>query len=99
MTVSTTSIPVLHSVEVAHLYPQVVLPFATGLIKPHTPLPRKRGRVPLRGLYKVPLASENPLQFLGSSSAGIPRLTAIAAKSTQGPPHTDHFPTALDPIG
>jgi hypothetical protein len=26
MTVSTTSIPVLHCVEVAHLYPQVVLP-------------------------------------------------------------------------
>jgi hypothetical protein len=25
MTVSTTSIPVLHSTEVAHLYPQVVL--------------------------------------------------------------------------
>jgi hypothetical protein len=26
MTVSTADIPVLHSVEVAHLYPQVVLP-------------------------------------------------------------------------
>jgi hypothetical protein len=24
----------------------------------HTPLPRKRGRATLRGLYKVPLASE-----------------------------------------
>jgi hypothetical protein len=54
MTVSTASIPVLHSAEVAHL--------------------------------------------LGSSSAGIPRLTAIAAKSTQGPPYTDHSPTALAPI-
>jgi hypothetical protein len=64
----------------------------------YTPLPRKRGRVPLRGLYKVPLASENPLQFLGSSSAGNPRLTTIAAKSTQGPPYTDHSPTALAPI-
>jgi hypothetical protein len=99
MTVSTASIPVLHSAEVAHLYPQVVLPFATELIRPHTPLPRKRGRVPLRGLYKVPLASENPLQFIGSSSAGIPRLTAIATKSTQGPPYTDHYPTALAPFG
>jgi hypothetical protein len=49
----------------------------------HTPLPRKRGRVTIRGLYKVPLALENPLQFLGSSNARIPRLTAIAAKSTQ----------------
>jgi hypothetical protein len=26
MTVSTADIPVLHSVEVAHLYPQVMLP-------------------------------------------------------------------------
>jgi hypothetical protein len=99
MTVSTASIPVLHSAEVAHLYHKSCYPFATGLIGPHTPLPRKRGRVPLRGLYKVPLASENPLHFLGSSSAGIPRLTAIAAKSIQGPPNTDHSPTALAPIG
>jgi hypothetical protein len=64
----------------------------------HTPLPRKRGRVTLRVLYKVSLASENPLQFLGSSNVGIPRLTAIAAKSTQGPPYTDHSPTALAPF-
>jgi hypothetical protein len=69
------------------------------LIRTHTPVLRKRDRVPLRGLYKVPLASENPLQFIGSSSAGIPRLTAIAAKSTQGPPYTDHSPTALAPFG
>jgi hypothetical protein len=70
-----------------------------GLVGPHTPLPRKRGRVPLRDLYKVPLASENSLQFMGSSSAGITRLTAIAAKSTQGPPYTDHSPSALAPFG
>jgi hypothetical protein len=57
MAVSTASIPVLPSAEVTHLYPQVVLPICQGLIRPHTPLPRKRGRVPLRGLYKVPLAS------------------------------------------
>jgi hypothetical protein len=69
------------------------------LIRPHTPLPRKRGRVPLRGLYKVPLALENTLQFIESSSAGIPRLAAIAAKSTQGPPYTDHSPTAFAPFG
>jgi hypothetical protein len=69
------------------------------LIRPHTPLRRKQGKVPLRGLYKIPLASENPLHFLGSFSAGIPRLAAIAAKSTQGPPYTDHSPTALAPFG
>jgi|SRR5688500_18989766 hypothetical protein len=99
MTVSTTDIPVLHSAKVVHLYPQVMLPHLPRDRDSHTPLPRKRGRVTLQGLYKVPLASENTLQFLGSSNAGIPRLTAIAAKSTQGPPYTDHFPTALASIG
>jgi hypothetical protein len=34
MTVSTASIPVLHCTEVAHLYPQVMYPFATELIRP-----------------------------------------------------------------
>jgi hypothetical protein len=82
MTVNMTSIPVLHYVEVAHIYPQVMLPICQVIMTSHTPLPRKRGRVTLRGLYKVPLASENPLQFIGSSNAGTPRLTAITAKST-----------------
>jgi hypothetical protein len=99
MTVSTTSIAVLHSAEVAHLYPQVMLPICQEIATSHTPLPRRRGRVTLRGLYKVPLASENPLQFIGSSNAGIPRMIAIAAKSSQGPPYTDHSPTALAPFG
>jgi hypothetical protein len=99
MTVSTASIPVLHSAEVAHLYPQVMLPIRQETANSHTPLSRRRGRVTLRGLYKVPLASEIPLQFIGSSSAGIPRLTAITAKSTQGPPYTDHSPAALAPFG
>jgi hypothetical protein len=74
MTVSTTDIPVLHSAEVAHLYPQATS-HVTHLPRgheSHTPLPRKRGRVTLRGLYKVPLASENPLQFLGSAIQGSP---------------------------
>jgi hypothetical protein len=99
MTVSTADIPVLHSAEVAHLYPQVVLPICQGIATSHSSLPRRRGRVPLRGLYKVPLASENPLKFLESPNAGIPRLTAIAAKSTRGPPYTNHSPTALAPFG
>jgi hypothetical protein len=99
MTMSTASIPVLHSAEVAHLYPQVMLPICQGIMTSHTPLSRRQGRVTLRGLYKVPLASENPLQFIGSSNAGIPRLTAIAAKSNQGPPYTHHSPTALAPFG
>jgi hypothetical protein len=98
MTVSTADIPVLHSTEVAHLYPQVMLPICQRIVTSHTSLPRKRGRVTLRGLYKVLLASENPLQFLVSSNVGIPRLTAIVAKSTQGPLYIDHSPTALAPF-
>jgi hypothetical protein len=34
MTVSTASIPVLHFVEVAHLYPQVMLPIYQGVMNP-----------------------------------------------------------------
>jgi hypothetical protein len=55
-------------------------------------------RDPLRGLYKVPLASENPLQFMGRALARIPHLTAIAAKSTRETPCMQS-PTALAPFG
>jgi hypothetical protein len=58
MTVSTTDIPVLHSAEVAHLYPQVMLPICQGITTSHSSLPRSRGKVPLRGLYKVLLRFE-----------------------------------------
>jgi hypothetical protein len=34
MTVSTANIPVLHSIEVAHLYPQVVIPIYHGVMNP-----------------------------------------------------------------
>jgi hypothetical protein len=70
-----SDILVLHSAEVTHLYPQVMLSICQGIATSHTHLPRKRGRVTLRGIYKVPLASENPLQFLGSPNTGILRLT------------------------
>jgi hypothetical protein len=98
MTASTASIPVLHSTEVVPFTHKSCYPFDTGLYEPHTPLPRKRDRVTLRGLYKVPLALENPLQFLGSANARNPRLTAIVAKSTQEPPYTANSPTALAPF-
>jgi hypothetical protein len=94
MTVSMVDIPVLHSAEVAHLYPQVMLPIYQGIVTSHTPLPRKRGKVTLRGLYKVPLALKNPLQFLGSSNAGIPRLTAIATKLSAFRPRAVPGPTS-----
>jgi hypothetical protein len=99
MAVSTADIQILHSVEVVHLYPQAMLPICQGIMTSHTPLPRRQGRVILRGLYKVPLASKNPLQFLVSSNVGTPCWTTITAKSTQGPAHTDHSPTALALFG
>jgi hypothetical protein len=34
MTVSTADILVLHSTEVAHLYPQVMLPICQGIVTP-----------------------------------------------------------------
>jgi hypothetical protein len=34
MTVSMADIPILHSKEVAHLYPQVVLPIFHGIMNP-----------------------------------------------------------------
>jgi hypothetical protein len=86
MIVSPASTPVLHSAEVVPCTHKSCYPSATGLYRPHTPLPRKRGRVTLRGLYKVTLPSENPLQFMGGALARIPHLTAITAKSTQEPP-------------
>jgi hypothetical protein len=90
MTVSTASIPVLHSAE-------VVLSICHGVDQtPYTSTKEARQGTTTRPLQS---STENPQQFIGSSSAGIPRLTAIAAKSTQGPPYTDHSPTALAPFG
>jgi hypothetical protein len=55
-------------------------------------------RDPLRGLYKVALAFENLIQFMGRALARIPRLTAIAAKSNRDP-LCMQSPTALAPFG
>jgi hypothetical protein len=99
MTVSTASIPVLHSAEVAHLYPQVVSPICHGVDQtPYTSTKEARQGATTRPLQSS-TSFRKPATVIGSSSAGIPRLTAIAAKSTQGPPYTDHSPTALAPFG
>jgi hypothetical protein len=88
MTVSTVDIPVLHSVEVAHLYPQVMSLICQGIATSHTPLPRKRGKVTLRGLYKVPLVSTfRPRGAPGPTSkivAACPSPDGSARDGTQG---------------
>jgi hypothetical protein len=73
MTVSTADIPVLHYAEVAHLYPQVVLLIFQGIPTSHSSLPRRQGRVEIRGLSKVPLVRENLLWIQEEGSIGIER--------------------------
>jgi hypothetical protein len=98
MTVSTTDIPVLHSTEVAHLYPQVMLPIYHGVVRaPYTSTKEVR-----QGNTTRPLQSSTsfrkPTTVYRKLQCRDPRLTATAAKSTQGPPYTDHSPTALAPF-
>jgi hypothetical protein len=85
MTVSTTDIPVLHSVEVAHLYPQVMLPIYQGIMTSHSSLSKRRGRVALRGLSKVPVVQENPLRIQEEGSIGISRPKSQAVRSKNLP--------------
>ena len=71
LTVSTASIPVLHSAEVAHLYPQVVLPIFHGVDQtPYTSTKEAR-----QGTTTRPLQSSTsfrlPATVIGSSSAGF----------------------------
>jgi hypothetical protein len=91
MTVSTTSIPFLHSAKVVPYTHKSWYPFVMVLYRSHTPLPRKQGRVTLRGLYKVPLALENPLQFLGRAMQESP----VWPPSQQNQP--ENLPTRLLP--
>jgi hypothetical protein len=59
MTVSMASIPVLHSAEVTHLYPQVMLHICHEVDRtPYTSTKEARQGTTF---YKVALASENPL--------------------------------------
>jgi hypothetical protein len=99
MTVSTARIPVLHSLEVAHLYPQVVLPICYGVERtPYTSSKEAR-----QGTTTRPLQSSTSFRKHATFSRKLqcrdPRLTAITTKSTQGPPYTNHSPTALAPFG
>jgi hypothetical protein len=85
MIVSVSDIPVLHSTEVAHLYPQVVLPIFQGISTSHSSLPRRQGRVAQQGLSKVPLVQENPLRIQEEGSIEIPRLESQAVRPENQP--------------
>ena len=99
MTVSTADIPVLHSAEVAHLYPQVMLPICHGVVRaPYTSTKVARQDNTTRPLQSS-TSFRKPATVSRERNAGIPRLTAIAAKSTREPLYTDNSPTALAPFG
>jgi hypothetical protein len=94
MDASTTSIPVLHSTEVVPCTHKSCHPSAKGSRLPYTSTKEAR-----QGNTTRPLPSSTsfrkPATVSRKSNAGIPRLIAIAAKSTQEPPYT---PTPLLPL-
>ena len=94
MTVSTASIPVLHSTEVVPCTHKSCYPSAKGLWIPYTSTKEARQGNTTRPLQSS-ISFRKPLQFLGRAIARIPRLTAIAAKSTREPPY---MPTPLLPL-
>jgi hypothetical protein len=98
MAMSTADISVLHSAEVTHLYPQVMLPICHGVDQtPYTSTKEIRQGTTTRPLQSS-TSFRKPTTIFRNSNAGIPRLTAITAKSARGPPYTDHSPTALAPF-
>jgi hypothetical protein len=99
MTVSMNDILVLHSTEVAHLYPQVVLPICHGVDQtPYTSAKEARQGTTTRPLQSS-TSFRKPATVSRNRSIGIPCLIAIATKSAREPPYTDYFPTALALFG
>jgi hypothetical protein len=92
MTVSSASIPVLHSAEVVPRTHKSGYPSTTGLYGPHIPLPRMRRQGNTTRPLQSSTSFRKPATVSGKSNAGIPRLAAIATKSTREPPYT---PTPL----
>jgi hypothetical protein len=72
MTVSTTDIPVLHSAEVTHLYPQVVLPICHGVDRtPYTSTKEARQGTTMRPLQSS-TSLKKPNLVSREHSIGIP---------------------------
>jgi hypothetical protein len=94
MTASTASIPVLQSTEVVPCTHKSCYPSAKGSRLPYTSTKEAR-----QGNTTRPLPSSTSIRKSSTvsrkSNAGIPRLTAIVAKSTREPPY---MPTPLLPL-
>jgi hypothetical protein len=92
MTVSTANIPVLYSAEVAHLYPQVVLPIFHGVDQiPYTSTKEARQGTTTRPLQSS-TSFRKPATVSRKHNAGIPRLTTIVANQPK------NFPTLTTPL-
>jgi hypothetical protein len=88
MTVSTADIPVLHSTEVAHLYPQVVLPICHGVDRtPYTFAEEARKGRTTRP-FQSSTSLRKPKQIQDEGSIGITRPKIFIDSSTRGPPYT-----------
>jgi hypothetical protein len=80
MTVGTTDIPVLHSAEVAHLYPQVVLPIFHEVDQtPYTSTKEARQGTTTRPLQSS-TSFKKPATVSRKRSIGIPRLKSHRSK-------------------
>jgi hypothetical protein len=98
MTVSAASILVLHSAEVVHLYPQVMLPICHGVVwAPYTSTKEAR-----QGNTTRPLQSSTsfgkPTTVYRKLQCRDPLPDRNRRKINQGSPHTDHSPTTLAPF-
>jgi hypothetical protein len=83
MTMSTTDIPVLHSAEVAHLYPQVVLPIFHGVDQtPYTSTKEAR-----QGTITRPL----------QSSTSFRKPAIVSRKRNKGTPHLKNHRSKISP--
>jgi hypothetical protein len=98
MTVSMASIPVLYSAEVAHLYPQVVLPICHGVDRtPYTFTKEAR-----QGTTTRPLQSSTSFRKPATVSRKLqcrdPSPDRHRSKINPRASHTDHSPTVVASI-
>ena len=68
MTVSTASIPVLHSVEVAHLYPQVM---SYASCSSHFSVGEMTSKLTMRPLQRISLVRSNREGWIGDYGADL----------------------------
>jgi hypothetical protein len=94
MTARMASIPDLHSVEVIPCTHKSCHPSTKGSRLPYTSTKEARQGNTMRPL-RSSTSFRKPATVSRKSNAGIPRLTAVAAKSTREPPYT---PTPLLPL-